>query len=173
MNALRFSFLLLIILLLPTVDAQAGAPLPVHFTVSASPAPAHPGEIVTITVKAQIDPGCMSTPLFPPRPARRATQIAALGAAAPLGPTTEDAPISKFDPNFQTQVAYHENTALFTRQFRIQSAAQVVTLHYQTCNAHVCLPPTDVSLPLTLSVVPGGRAGGPTPNPLPRGEGAR
>ena len=155
MNALRPSLLTLLFLFLLTVGAYAETPLPVHFTASASPVPAYPGEVVTVTVKAQIDPGWHVYSVVPAATGPAVTQIAALGAAAPLGRTTEDAPISKFDPNFQTQVAYHEKAAVFTRQFRVQSAAQAVTLHYQTCNDHVCLPPTDVSLPLTLAVAPG------------------
>ncbi len=152
MNIARQGFLLLLFLL--PLTAQAGT-LPVHFAASASPASAHPGEVVTVTIKAQIDPGWHLYSVVPAATGPAATVIAALGDAAPLGQTAEDAPISHFDANFQTQVAYHEATATFSRQFRVKSAAQAVTLHYQTCNDHVCLPPTDVSLPLTLAVVPG------------------
>ena len=145
---LLFSFVLL------TAGADA-APLPVHFTVSATPAPAHPGEVVTVTIHAQIDPGWHVYSVTPAATGPAATVITMLGDAAPLGITTEDAPIQKFDPNFQTQVAYHESTATFTRQFSVKSKAASVTLHYQTCNDRICLPPTDVSLPLTLSVSAG------------------
>ena len=160
--------LALLIMSLPTI---AGArTLPVHFTVSATPSPAHPGEVVTVTIKAQINPGWHVYSVIPAATGPAATQIVAAGAAAPLGTTTEDAPISHLDPNFQTQVAYHEGSAAFSRQFRVgASAPSLVTLHYQTCNDHVCLPPTDVNLPLTLAVVPGAvRAqyanGPPAPN---------
>ena len=145
---------LLFTLALLTGSAHA-APLPVHFTASVIPAPAHPGEAVTVTVKAQIDPGWHIYSVVPAVTGPAATAIVALGDATPLGTTTEDAPISKFDPNFQTQVAYHEATATFTRQFRVKSAVSTVTLHYQTCNDHVCLPPTDVSLPVALTVAAG------------------
>ena len=148
--------LLLAALLTLAGTAQARTVLPVHFTVSATPSPAHPGEVVTVTIKTQIDPGWHVYSVVPAATGPAATQIVSAGDAAPLGTTTEDAPISRFDPNFQTQVAYHEGSAVFSRQFRIgASAPSLVTLHYQTCNDHVCLPPTDVSLPLTLAVVPG------------------
>ncbi|MGI4791137.1 MAG: thioredoxin family protein [Janthinobacterium lividum] len=153
MNALRQGFLLLLFLL-PVMSARAGTALPVHFTVSASPAAAHPGESVTVTIQAKIDPGWHIYSVVPAATGPSATQIVSLGDATGLGPTTEDAPIQKLDPNFQTQVAYHETTAAFTRQFRVVTSTPTVTLHYQTCNNHVCLPPTDVALPLTLSVVP-------------------
>jgi thiol:disulfide interchange protein len=149
----RLFLSLLLSLLAGAGHAQAA--LPVHFTISASPTTAHPGEVVTVTVQAKIDPGWHLYSVVPAATGPAATQIVSLGNAAALGPTREDAPIQKFDPNFQTQVAYHETTAAFTRQFRVVTSTPSVTLHYQTCNDHVCLPPTDVSLPLTLSVVPG------------------
>lgn len=153
MNVLRRVSLLLMLALLP-LTAHA-APLPVHFTATAVPMPVHPGEAATVTIHAQIDPGWHVYSVVPTATGPAATTVTALGNAVPLGTTTEDAPIQKFDPNFQTQVAYHESAATFTRQFLVKSAASAVTLHYQTCNDHVCLPPTDVSLPLTLLVVPG------------------
>lgn len=146
--------LLLFTLALPMGSAHA-APLPVHFTASAAPSPVHPGEAVTVTVRVQIDPGWHVYSVVPAATGPATTAIAALGDAVPLGTTTEDAPIQKFDPNFHTQVAYHETTSVFTRQFEIKSAASAVTLHYQTCNNHVCLPPTDVSLPVALTVAAG------------------
>jgi len=152
MNTLRRGFLLLLFLL--PLTAQAGT-LPVRFAASASPTPAHPGEVVTVTIKVRIDPGWHVYSVVPAATGPAATAIVAAGDAVPLGQTAEDAPISHFDANFQMQVAYHESAATFSREFRVKSAAQAVTLHYQTCNDHVCLPPTDVSLPLALAVVPG------------------
>ncbi len=153
MTMLRRVFLFLTLALL--MEGVRAAPLPVHFTASATPIPAHPDEAVTVTIKAQIDPGWHVYSVIPAATGPAATTITALGDAAPLGPTTEDAAIQKFDPNFQTQVAYHESAATFTRQFQVKNTAFAVTLHYQTCNDHVCLPPTDVSLPVALAVAAG------------------
>ena len=153
MPVLRRYLLLIAFVLLPVTGRAA--PLPVHFTMSALPATAHAGEAVTVTVKAQIDSGWHVYSVVPATTGPAATALTTLGDAVPLGTTTEDAPIQKFDPNFQTQVAFHENAATFTRQFKVNSAASSVTLHYQTCNDRVCLPPTDVSLPITLSVASG------------------
>ncbi len=151
--ALRFGFLLLLLTTL-TGTAHAGA-VPVQFTASATPSPARPGEAVTVTIKVRIDPGWHVYSVVPAATGPATTAIVSAGDAVPLGTTTEDTPISKFDPNFQTQVAYHESAATFTRQFQVKGAASSVTLHYQTCNDKVCLPPTDVVLPLTLAVTPG------------------
>ena len=164
----RLFFVLLLSLLAGAGQAQTA--LPLHFKATALPSPVHSGEVVTVTVQAKIAPGWHVYSVVPASTGPAATQIASLGSAVPLGSTAEDAPIQKFDPNFQTQVAYHETTAAFTRKFRVTTAATPsVTLHYQTCNDHVCLPPTDVVLPLTLSVVPGAvradyKDGPPAPN---------
>ncbi len=158
--------LLLCALALLTLPASA-APLPVRFAASAAPTPAHPGEAVTVTVRAQIDPGWHVYSVVPASTGPAATALTALGDAVPLGTTAEDAPTQKFDPNFQTPVAYHESAATFTRQFLVKRAASSVTLRYQTCNDHVCLPPTDVSLPVTLAVAAGPvrtEFGPPAPN---------
>ncbi len=170
MTMLRYVCLMFTLALL-TAGAYA-APLPVHFAASATPLPAHPGEAVTVTVKVQIDPGWHVYSVVPAATGPATTSLTALGDAVPLGQTTEDAPIQKFDPNFQTQVAYHETAATFIRQFSVKSAASAVTLHYQTCNDHVCLPPTDVVLPVTLSVVPGAVRAEYAP-PAPNDGGAR
>ena len=153
MPMFRRCLLLLALISLPLTAHAARSP--VHFMASATPASAHAGEVVTVTVKVQIDPGWHVYSVVPAATGPAATALTVLGDGVPLGDTTEDAPVSKFDANFQTQVAYHETAATFTRQFQVKGAASSVTLHYQTCNDHICLPPTDVSLPLTLSVSAG------------------
>ena len=152
----RLPGLLSLLLMMLTAGAWAGTPLPVHFTVSASPTSAHTGEVVTVTVHAAIDAGWHVYSVVPAATGPTATAITSWKGAEPVGPTTEDAPIQTFDANFQTQVAYHVGAATFRRQFRIAGPpGTAVTLHYQTCNAHVCLPPTDAALPVTFQVTPG------------------
>ena len=145
----------------------SAAPVPAHFTVSARPTPAHAGESVTVTVQVSVDPGWHIYSVVPVSDGPSATEIKAFGDAAPLGPTTEDAPTKLFDANFQREVGFHEKTATFARRFRVTGATQSVTLHYQTCNDHVCLPPTDVTLPLSVSVVPGAARAEYAPTPTP------
>jgi len=171
----------LLFLLLTATASWAGTPRPVHFTASVSPSPARAGEVVTVTVHAAVDAGWHVYSVVPAATGPATTGITALPGGAAVGPTTEDAPIQKFDPNFQTQVAYHEKTATFQRQFRLMGAAgKTVTLHYQTCNDHVCLPPTDASLPVSLTIAAGAvrpeyaaasavsvGVGFPRPSPIP------
>ena len=172
----RLTVLLFFAALLLVAQTWAGTPLPIHFTASGNPNPAHPSEVVTVTVKATVAPGWHIYSVVPAANGPAATEIMSLPDAMPVGPTTEDAPQSQFDPNFGRQVAFHENSATFTRQFRLlpqsNSGEHFVTLHYQTCNDRICLPPTDavVSIDLTVS------AGAVRPQyapPAPNNGGAR
>ncbi|BDI28599.1 thiol:disulfide interchange protein [Capsulimonas corticalis] len=138
--------------------ARAATPTPIHFTATVSPAPVHAGEVATVTVKAAVDPGWHVYSVVPAADGPAVTDILSLTGTASAGPTTEDAVIRKFDANFGREVGFHENTATFQRQFRVGAApiaAPSVTLHYQTCNDKVCLPPTDVTLPVALTVAAG------------------
>ena len=157
----RLLSLTALLFLLLTTAAGAGTPLPVHFKASVSPSPSHAGEMVTVTVRATVDAGWHLYSVVPAATGPATTEIVSLPGGTPVGPTTEDAPIQKFDANFQTQVAYHEGAATFQRRFRLTKApVKSVTLHYQTCNDHVCLPPTDVTLPVSLTAPPAPDAGG-------------
>ncbi len=136
--------------------ARGAGRLPVHFTASASPSPARAGEVVTVTVHAAIDPGWHIYSVIPAATGPSPASLVSAPNAGPVGTTTEDAPTQHFDANFQEQVAYHEGSATFTRQFRLTGGTvSSVALHYQTCNASVCLPPTDVTLPLSLPMETG------------------
>ena len=153
--SLRLRGLLCLLCFLLTAAVQAGTPLPVHFTTSASPSPARVGEVVMVTVQVAIDAGWHVYSVVPAATGPATTAISSWASGEPVGPTTEDEPIQKFDPNFRTQVAYHETEAKFSRQFRVSalpSKAPEVVLHYQTCNDKVCLPPTDVLLPVSFAV---------------------
>ena len=149
-----FPLLLWVLLCLPA--ARGAGSLPVHFTASASPSPARAGEVITVTVRAAIDPGWHIYSVVPAQTGPSPASLVSAPNAGPVGTTTEDAPTQHFDANFQEQVAYHEGSAAFTRQFRLTGGTvSSVTLHYQTCNASVCLPPTDVTLPLSLPMETG------------------
>ncbi len=142
---------------------SAGTPLPIHFTESARPTPVHPGEVVAVTIRAAVDPGWHVYSVVPTPGGPADTEIVSAGDWQPVGPTTEDAPIRKLDPNFNLVVGYHEGSAVFSRVFRVPTDAPStppdaqtdVTLHYQTCNDRICLPPTDKLIRVPLAVTPG------------------
>lgn len=154
-------------LLLP--HRSTATPLPVHFTTSVTPSPARAGEIVTATVRVAIDPGWHVYSCDPPATGGpSASEVVSLSGLQPAGPTIEDAPIRAHDPNFDLDVAYHEKSATFSRQFRMTSpqpsplkgegggtAPVGIVFHYQTCNDKICLPPTDTTLPASMTVEPG------------------
>lgn len=167
---MKMRLLSLLLLLAPT--AWAGTPRPVHFAASVSPSPARVGEVVTVTVHATVNPGWHLYSVVPAATGPATTAITSWEGGEAVGPTTEDAPIQKFDANFQTQVAYHERAATFQRRFRLAgTAGKSVSLHYQTCNDHVCLPPTDVALPVAFQVAPGGPTPGAGADPSLLGKG--
>lgn len=187
----------LLFLLAAAVPALA-APPPIRFTASVSPKPARPGEVVTVTVTANVDDGWHIYSSVPSpgagTTAPTATEIVSAGNWKSVGETTEDAPTRKFDANFGVEVGYHEKAATFTRQFRVPDGAKTgpmtATVHYQVCNASVCLPPTDARVTATAETeagaarkehlsppapAPPGRGGQretpSSPPPLPGGEG--
>ena len=138
-------------LLLLAATAHAVPPLPARFTASVSPRAEAAGKVVTVTVRAKIDPGWHLYSVVPSGVGPAATGIAAWPGGTPLGATTEDVPTRKKDKTFGTAVAYHERTATFTRRFRLTrplaaGKAAPVTLHYQLCSDRQCLPPADVAV---------------------------
>ncbi len=141
--------------------AWAKTPTPIRFTVSASPATARAGEVVTVTVRAIVDAGWHVYSVVPTPNGPSPTNIASLSIGTPAAPTTEDAPTRRLDPNFNAVVGFHEGAAVFTRAFRVSAITPptagpiFVGVHYQTCNASICLPPTDVALSVPLAIETG------------------
>lgn len=141
-------------LLLLTTAANAVPPLPAQFTATISPRTASVGKVVTVTVRAKIDPRWHLYSVVPCGVGPVPTGIASWPEGTPLGTTGENRPIKKIDKTFGTVVAYHERTATFTRRFQLTkplTAGQMppVTLHYQLCSARQCLPPADIAVAVT------------------------
>ncbi len=160
---------------------SATTPPPIHFTVSAQPETARAGEVVTVTVRARVDAGWHVYSVVPTPQGPSPTNITALSIGTPAAPAQEDTPTRRLDPNFGATVGFHEGAATFTRAFRVSAISppspgpQSVSVHYQTCNASVCLPPTDVviSVPLTVEAGPirAAFADAPPAPPAPRSGG--
>jgi thiol:disulfide interchange protein len=149
------------LLCLPTPPALASPTQPVSFSVSASPLPVRTGEVLAVHVTARIDPGwhlygLVATP--PPGPS--ATSFTISGANLSLtGLPTEDPPAIAYDPNFEKNVSFHERAAEFLLPIKIEAAPGPldadISIHYQTCNSSVCLPPQTLDFPLHMTVSPG------------------
>lgn len=133
--------------------ANAIPPLPAKFTATVSPRTAAAGKIVTVRVRAQIDPRWHIYSVVPSGVGPVPTGIASWPGGTPAGATAENKPVKKRDKTFGTFVAYHEKTATFTRRFTLTQAltagrAAPVTLHYQLCSDRQCLPPSDIAVPV-------------------------
>lgn len=137
---------------------------PVHFSpASVQPGSSHPGEVALLSVRATVDAGWHVYSVVPSAgQGPFATTLSVSGRdVAAAGPPRESAPVSRFDPNFQTQVAYHERTATFTLPVRVASTASpgaeeaTLAVRYQACNDRLCDPPLTQSLTVPLMIAAG------------------
>lgn len=112
-----------------------------------------PVGIVTVEVDAQIDPGWHLYALTKSTAGNIATAVTAVAPAKLTGPVTEGKPVHKYDPNFEAQVEFFENSAKFTAPVQLGADGQgALKVHFQTCNDRECLPPKDVTVPIGGSV---------------------
>ena len=159
-------------LLLTVRETQAFSPsIHAHFMASVSPAPVT-GQTVTVTVQTTVGAGWHIYSVVPSPGGPFPTDLSDAGPGwQALSPAQEDAPQRLHDPNFGIDVGYHEKTATFQRQFRVTAngpTLPTITIHYQTCNDRECLPPTQMTLPLTVAASaaalsgPGGSQSGDT-----------
>ncbi|MDR3710101.1 MAG: thioredoxin family protein [Capsulimonadaceae bacterium] len=169
MNGYKLPRLLLICFLaccFPAADSlsaitAAKIHLPVAFHVAgATPSPVHAGEAAKISIAAKIDGGWHLYSVVPsaqPGPVATTIALDQPGVAA-IGELLESVPVTKYDPNFQTNVAYHEGNATFTVYARIAKNAPHgpltarLKVRYQACNDHLCDPPVSVDLPVDLVI---------------------
>lgn len=152
-----WSLFMFAIIIQPGLRAQAfSPPIHAHFTGTVSPA-VQPGKTALVTVQATIDPGWHLYSVVPSPGGPFPTTLDAAGPGwKPLGKPTENPPIHIQDPNFGMAVAYHEGTATFQQHFRVLKATPkpTITVHFQTCNNSVCLPPAQATIPLTITATP-------------------
>jgi hypothetical protein len=67
------------------------------------------------------------------------------------GKFKEDEPINAFDPNFGTNVGYHENRVEFRQKVRIRKVKRInLTVFYMVCDDSQCLPPLEVALSIDI-----------------------
>lgn len=144
--------------------AFAARTVPATFTAQIKPAPARPGETVTLTVTATIKAPWhvySMAKVPPPGPVETTLSVAA-GSLRPVGKVVESTPKRSHDPNFGKEVGYHEGTATFTQRLAVPKNAAanpklpiVVTVRYMACNETMCLPPREVEVNTTLAIAAG------------------
>lgn len=135
---------------------------PVAWTASLAPDPVRPGEVATLVLRGQFDPGWHIygvTPVEGPTPTGfRLAEESALTAAGSL---VEPAPQLKHDEAFDVTVTYHEGAVELRQGLRVPADAAPGELavqgelRYQPCTDRSCLPPMKYAVDLPLTVEAG------------------
>lgn len=162
-GAWRRICIVLLALCVVAVGGRAFAEVPVRFTASPAVSTHRVGELVYLRVNAVLAQGWHIYSVVPtPPPGPIATSISVSSGGKSAGPVAETRPISRMDPNFGKQIAYHEHAATFTLPIKPddrpdRSVALKAAIHYQVCNASLCMPPADWKASLAVP----GEAGAP------------
>ncbi len=104
---------------------------------------------VLVEVDAQIEPKWHLYALPPTKATNIPTTIEVEAPAKLDGKVTQDKPELKFDNNFNAQVEFFENSAKFMVPVQLGADGKgTLKVRYQACNDRMCLPPTNVSVPI-------------------------
>jgi DsbC/DsbD-like thiol-disulfide interchange protein len=135
------------------------APTPIKWTLTVDAnAKPDPNAAFKAVLKATIEEGWHLYAMSLPPNGPTSTQIS-VPAGQPFslnGSITAAPGITAFDPNFGMSLESYENDAVFTIPVKVAANAGgppltlTVLVGYQTCDAHVCLPPTDVKVTATI-----------------------
>ena len=141
-------FLLLLSVFTFAVVGLAAPQKPV-LSVSVTPPSAHPGETVTVAVRAQIAKGTHVYALHGVSDDFTATTLTVEGAGLTVqGESVEPKPHTFHDPSVNQDVGTHEGDVTFTQALTVPTTLAPgtvplkVLLRYQACDDTGCLPPT-------------------------------
>ncbi len=157
--------------LLAMTSGPAEAQTPVHWSLKVAPAgPVTPGGSLTTTATADIEPGWHVYALTqgPGGPHALEVTVQQSSVFSLSGTPTSQPPKRAFDPNFNMETEFHEDSAVVTIPITIAKRAPggpatlKIDVSYQTCNDRLCLPPATETLTQTLVVQgPASRVQGP------------
>jgi thiol-disulfide isomerase/thioredoxin len=126
-------------------------PNPIKWSLKAvdSSAPVKPGDRFVVELSAQIDKGwhLYSTEQVEGGPKPTRITFPTGQAFEQAGEIDSPAPHSSFDPNFQVETEFYEESVTFAiplrrlPNFTADASKVVVNVRYQTCTRTVCLPP--------------------------------
>src|SRR5581483_11165461 len=153
-------FLLLEMLCFSALPVAAqGDDIPVQWSVKVKNAQLKPGEHFVAEVSATIGSGwhVYSISQAPGGPIPTAISVPQNPAASLTSPITGPKPEKVFDPNFQMETEFYEDSASFKLPLVVKPNASAeaklpVDVYYQTCNDHTCLPPTRLQLTAALKI---------------------
>lgn len=151
---------LLLVVSTVAIDAQQASDI-VHWAAKISPVHSlKPGEKATATLDAKIEEGwhvySISQP--PGGPATTVISVPSKQAIRLDGKVTGPVPESAYDPNFEMQTEFYEESAIFKVPLVVDSTAKAgpvkgaIDVLFQACNDRLCLPPTTIQVPLTFRV---------------------
>ncbi len=147
--------------LVAATAGRANAQTPVHWSLKVTPAgPVAPGSALTATATAQIEAGWHVYALTqgPGGPHALEITLPKSPVFSPGGTPTSPPPTRAFDPNFNMETVFHEDSAVITIPIRVAKPAPggaaklAIDISYQTCNERLCLPPATETLTQTLVV---------------------
>lgn len=137
------------------------AQTPVHWTMTVAPAAAvKPGSAVTATAVADIESGWHVYALTqgPGGPHALEVSVPKSPVFSMSGKATSPAPKKAFDPNFNMETEFHEDSAVITIPIAVAKGAAggkstlKVDVSFQTCNERMCLPPTTETLTAAVTI---------------------
>jgi len=144
----------------PRLWAQ-GDEHPVRWSLKVKNSGVKPGARVVALVTAKISPGWHVYSITQPRGGPVATTITVPENPSfrLVAPITGPKPDKAFDPNFQMETELYEDSAVFKLPLLVKSNAPPnstlrVGVYFQTCNAHLCLPPARQRLSAAVHVFP-------------------
>ena len=69
-----------------------------------------------------------------------------------VGKTSEPTPITAYDPNFEGDLSFFENSVEFTQKLKVKKSGEVNgTITFMVCNKEMCYPPADIDFNITIN----------------------
>jgi thiol:disulfide interchange protein DsbD len=137
-------------------------PHPVKWTLAVKNQSLKPGERFTAEAVATIASGWHVYSITQPRggPIATAIIVPENPSFVLVAPITGPQPEKNFDPNFQMETEMYTDSARFKLPLLVKPKAPArsqlqVGILFQTCNDHLCLPPTRLQLSASVRVIAG------------------
>lgn len=145
---------------MPTAVAQDAA----TWSATIAPAKGKAGDLLTISAKAKLTSGWHIYSVTPASegPVPTSFSVPKKGPLMIVGKPSQPAPISKYDENFGVTTEYFEKDVTFTLTVKIKPGTPEgpvktsLLVSFMGCNDRMCLPSKTVSVPLSITVLPGG-----------------
>ena len=131
---------------------------PVVWTTAAEPARAEPGDVVLLTLSAEIGAGWRMYAMDSPVGKPLGVSFEAVAGLDATGPATQTEPLDGFDETLERDYTYFSERVAVTRAFRVTDDAAAGplpiagTVTYMVCNDEICLPPKGVPFRTSVEV---------------------